>query len=473
MFLSHLSLTHFRNYRSLELDFNYPLTLLQGQNAQGKSNLLEAIYLIATSKPVHAQNDQEVIGWSVEEAPLPHSRIAATIVATAPSTKVTDMMAEKGVDEHDDLASSEKPLEIEILYTPREQSNSYKKQIRINGVNRRALDLVGKMRAVLFLPEDIKLVAGSPGERRRYLDVALCQIDRQYTQALSRFQKVVTQRNSLLKSLREQGSGLDREVAESQLHFWDEQLVDYGSTVIAKRCGFVADLIPTARQRHWQLSSDAETLTLLYVPSFNPGYMSDATHAKLKDSPSAVISNSTGNVMNNALNSAESRLEHEDDPFQMTIAALTNADPIPIAQAYMNKLTSRRNREIAAGVTLYGPHRDDLAFVANGRDLRTYGSRGQQRSAALSLKLAEVQTMTERTGTPPVLLLDDVMSELDVRRRSMLLDALGGIRQAIITTTDWDDFEPDFLARAGQLTVSEGMIGPRNQSIECGEIDYQ
>lgn len=438
MFLSHLSLTHFRNYRSLDLDFSRPLTLLQGQNAQGKSNLLEAIYFLATSKPTHAQAEREVVGWTVGEAPMPYSRIAATILPEAPS--VANNTGRNTNDE------GEKSLSLEILLTPRPQGNTFQKQIKVNGVNRRALDLVGKMRAVLFLPEDIKLVAGSPSERRRYLDIALCQLDRNYTRTLSRFQKVLTQRNSLLKSLREQGPNLAMNSADSQLQFWDDQLIDHGSHVIAGRCKFIAQLMPLAKERHSQLSSEAEALTLLYIPSINPGYLSEEAHAQLKDDPAALLARAS-----HATDGTDTSLS-----LQNHLASVTRE---AVSQAYHQILAKRRSREIAAGITLYGPHRDDLAFIANGRDLRTYGSRGQQRTAALSLKLAEVKTMSVITGSPPILLLDDVMSELDVKRRGMLLDALVDIDQAIITTTDWEDFDEGFLAQSQRFVVDNGAIG--------------
>ena len=409
MYLSHLSLTHFRNYQQLDLDFTKSLTLLQGQNAQGKTNLLEAIYYVATSKPIHAQSEREVVDWLAAEEPIPYCRIAATVQPT------------------DDARAQE----IEIFLTPRGDGVNYKKQVKINGVGKRAMDLIGLMRAVLFLPEDIKLVAGSPGERRRYLDVALCQIERDYTVALSRYQKVITQRNSLLKTLREEGAQPHDARVDAQLGFWDAQLVEHGSYVIAKRHNFVMRLEPIAQRRHTGLSGARETLMLRYVPSFNPGNISEAEYQQLKE----------------ARGSAEL--------VPIAFVALT---PTDVAEHFTAKLHSRRTREIAAGNTLYGPHRDDLHFLANGRDLRTYGSRGQQRTAALSTKLAEVEAMTEAIGRAPLLLLDDVMSELDAQRRSMLLDALEGVPQAILTTTDWEDFTAEFRQRSQLLHVAGGTI---------------
>jgi DNA replication and repair protein RecF len=276
-------------------------------------------------------------------------------------------------------------------------------------------------------------VDGSPGERRRYLDIALCQIDRVYYQALVGYNKVLAQRNSLLKHLRDQNARPTAESTETQLNFWDEKLVQHGSVVMARRHNFVLQLEAHARERHTDLSSGGEALQLHYVPSFNPGHLSEIEYIQL------TAEHYSANLL--AMSSAQS-------------------EATTVATHFLAKLRSRRSREVAAGNTLYGPHRDDLRFVTNGRDLRAYGSRGQQRTAALSLKLAELKVSTITTGVAPLLLLDDVMSELDAQRRSTLLAALDGVEQAIITTTDWDDFTPEFRARAQLLQVRNGTVAP-------------
>lgn len=410
MRLTHLSLNHFRNYHSLDLDFSGALTLLQGDNAQGKTNLLEAVHFLATSKSIHAQSEREVVNWGAADEPIPYARIAGAVARS----------------------DDPRPLELEILLTPRGDGVNFKKQVRVNGVNKRSMDFVGLLRAVLFLPEDIALVADGPGVRRRYLDIALCQMDRTYCRALSAYQKVVTQRNSLLKTLRDQGASPTAPATAAQLGFWDEQLVRHGSLVMARRGEFIRALEAVARIRHAELSDDRETLAIYYMPSFNAGLMSEANYQQLK--------NGRGLILEAVDVSA---------PFP---------DAETVAARYLAQLEARRARELAAGGTLYGPHRDDLRLLANGRDLRLYGSRGQQRTAALALKLAEVRVMTEDTGAAPVLLLDDVMSELDARRRSALLSALDHVRQAIITATDWDDFTPEFRRQAQQLTVRDGSV---------------
>ncbi len=409
MFLTHLSLMHYRNYQHLELDFQQPFALFQGQNAQGKTNLLEAIYFLSTTKPVHAQQEREVVDWQAVEEPIPYSRVAAVVQGAG------------------------RPHTLEILLTPRGDGSNFTKQVKINGVNKRSMDLLGIMPTVLFLPADIKLVDGSPGERRRYLDIALCQIDRAYCRALADFQKIVTQRNSLLKQLRDQNARPNAESTDAQLTFWDEKLVAHGSAVMARRHHFVHQLEEIAAERHATLSAEREALTLYYLPSFNPGHLHEVDYIALKESP----------LLNIPIPGAAGTLE-----------------AAAIAEQYLAKLRSRRARELAAGSTLYGPHRDDLRLMANGRDLRTYGSRGQQRTGALALKLAELQISRQSTGIAPLLLLDDVMSELDLHRRNTLLETLSGVEQAIITTTDWADFAPDFRTQAQRFTVHAGHVEP-------------
>ncbi len=401
MRLQHLSLVNFRNYVRLELDFPERITLLQGDNAQGKTNLLEAIHYIATGRAPHASAERELVNWLASEDPLPHARVVAVIAQNQHTTR----------------------LEITLLPNngPGPQLN-FRKQVRINGVPRRALDLVGHLRVVLFLPEDIELVAGSPGHRRRYLDVALCQMSRPYCRALASYNRVLAQRNALLRTLRERGGD------PGQLRFWDEQLVEHGALLVTERQRFIANLDTEARVRHRELTSGRERLQLRYRPSFDP-----RRPVGTMGSP----------------------------PLPLVMEEYPSAPPpsqAEVMERFAAALQAGRERDIAAGMTLIGPHRDDMQFLVGGRDLRIYGSRGQQRTAALALKLAEVQVMAQETGEPPVLLLDDVMSELDGSRRQMLLSALEGVPQILITTTDWDVFTPAFRAQARLLRVVSGRI---------------
>ena len=403
MFLTRLQLEHFRNYKELDLAFTAPVTLVQGRNGQGKTNLLEAIYYLATSKSRHARTEREAVDRAAADEPIPYGRIRGDVMRAQQSTM------------------------LEILFTLRNDGVNYTKQVRVNGAPRRSMDLIGHLRAVLFLPEDLTLIAGSPGERRRYIDIALCQIDRGYCQALSRYQKVVTQRNSLLKQLQEQEQGDSPSVA-AQLSFWDDQLIEQGTRVLSRRHTYLADLAPIARRVHADLSQQQEALDLLYLPSFNTGLYADSDYKRLR----------------------------EGEEVRADELAGVETDAATISRRFRERLECRRRVELAAGSSLYGPHRDELVFQVNGWNLRTYGSRGQQRTAALALKLAELQAMTAATGEKPVLLLDDVMSELDAQRRAALLSALAHVRQGIVTTTDWTQFSAEFRQEAQRLQIEAG-----------------
>ena len=407
MFLSQLHLEHFRNYRELDLTFSAPVTLLQGRNGQGKTNLLEAVYYLATSKSRHARAEREAVDRAAADEPIPYARIRGEVMRAEQSTT------------------------LEILFTLRADRQNYTKQVRVNGAPRRSMDLIGHLRAVLFLPEDLTLIAGSPSERRRYIDVALCQIDRRYCQALSRYQKVVTQRNSLLKQLQEREQTDGTSVA-AQLRYWDDQLVELGTQVLARRHTYLTDLAPIARRVHADISLQQESLDLLYLPSFNTGLYSEQDFQRLR----------------------------EGEEVQADALACLETDAAIISERFRERLEGRRRVELNAGSSLYGPHRDELIFLVNGWNLRTYGSRGQQRTGALALKLAELQAMAAVTGEKPILLLDDVMSELDAQRRAALLKALADVRQGIVTTTDWGQFSADFQRDAQRLQIEGGAATP-------------
>jgi DNA replication and repair protein RecF len=382
MRLTHLSLHNVRNYVRLDLDLPPGVTVLLGDNAQGKTNLLEAVYYLATSRSPQAGSDRELVNWlAVEQEPLPYARLVGRV--TRGGSEIT----------------------IEITLTQQANNgNRYRKQVRLNGVNRRAMDLLGQLNVVLFLPEDIALVSGSPGGRRRYLDVMLCQIDPAYCRALSRYNQVVTQRNALLRDLRERGS------APAQLVFWDERLVEHGAVLVARRREALLALDELTCAVHDELTDGLERLHLCYAPSVEL---------------------------------------HE----QTTAEA--------IGEAFHAQLQALRGRETPAGVTLVGPHRDEFRFLINGMDAGVYGSRGQQRTAALALKLAEVDLMHRETGHQPVLLLDDVLSELDAHRRRFLVQWLAsddGPEQAIVTTTDPHTLPQAFLQSCQLWRVELGQL---------------
>lgn len=397
MRLNHLSLTNFRNYARLELGLPDRLTVFQGANAQGKTNLLEAIHLLATGRSPRAVAERELINWLELDGPLPYARLVGEI-------------GEGNTTERLELV-------LELSRNGGAGGPSVRKQVRINGVAKRALDLIGRLHVVLFLPEDISLVDGAPSGRRRYLDIALCQIDPIYCRALAEYTKVLTQRNALLKRLRDEGGD------PGQLTFWDSQLAEHGAMLLSRRGRAIHVLAGLAADRHRELTGGAERLRLVYQPSPDPVRL----------------------------------LAHR--PVGEAVApGYADLPSDRIAERLLAELRATHRRDVAVGVSLLGPHRDDLAFVVEERDLRAFGSRGQQRTAALALKLAEVQMMRDVTGGSPLLLLDDVMSELDALRRHTLLDALAGVGQALVTTTDWADFTPELLAHARRLRVEMGRV---------------
>jgi len=304
-----------------------------------------------------------------------------------------------------------------------------KKTVFINGLKRRAGDLHGIVNVVLFLPQDMALVEGAPADRRRYLDSTLCQIDPVYALALGEYQKILSQRNALLKQLQERNGNGD---AASQLEFWDVEVCRHGATLIAARARAIEEIERFAAAIHRELTEGAEHLRLAYQPAFDPAEADTPQLAFGLDVP-------------------------------VTRASLT---PDEIAKRLREKLEASRRAEIERGMTLTGPHRDDVRFLASGIDLGVYGSRGQGRTAVLSLKLAELAWMTERAGEAPILLLDEVLAELDPQRRRDLLKRLGNIEQSVLTTTDLDLFEPEFATRSEKWRVTSGTISMLNMNAE-------
>jgi DNA replication and repair protein RecF len=404
MRIESLSLTNFRNYARLEMDFPGHTVLLQGDNAQGKTNLLEAIYYLATTRSPHAGAEHELVNWLAENQDLPHARLVAQV--------------RKG--------DSSLRIEITLVRTQSSRANSprYRKHIKVNGVNKRALDLIGQVNVVLFLPEDIDLVGGSPSGRRRYLDATLCQIDPRYCRILQKYNRVLTQRNHLLRTLREREGGLN------QLLFWDRSLVENGAYLVARRQEAISELDRLAQAIHLELTGQKERLRLRYEPSFDPS----------RPPPS------------------DYQLPLELDLPSEPAIYQPGTDLGQVAEAFRAQLREIRRREFLRGMSLIGPHRDDLRFSVGGIDLTIYGSRGQQRTAALALKLAEVKLISQKVGEQPILLLDDVMSELDDARRGYLMQMIDGAQQAILTTTDLKDYSIEFLTEATLLRVREGRI---------------
>lgn len=381
----HLSLTNFRNYRRLEFDLPPGRVLLQGSNAQGKTNLLEAIYFLATSKSPRATVERELLNWEAVRQGQPAARVAGDVIRKGRRQRIELQLAGRP----DALGSDGQP--------------AVSKRIRINDIARRAVDLVGHLAVVLFSPVDVNIVDGAPAARRRYLDITNSQVDPRYLSALQRYGKVITQRNHLLRQTRE------RRARASELVFWDQQLTREGEYLIAQRQATIARLNEHAARIHRSLSQN-ETLTITYLPS-------------------------AGNEAGEGL----------------------------ATDAWLRELGACRDREIALAQSILGPHRDDLRFSINELDVSRFGSRGQQRSVALSLKLAEAAFMTEVLGEPPVLLLDDMMSELDRGRRKRILADILPEQQVLLTATDVDEFPAEFLAHTERFTVESGILRPAGQ----------
>ena len=403
MHVKHLSLTNFRNYERLELDLPARVNVLQGENAQGKTNLLEAIYYLATTKSPRASSDRQLMHWDADREVIPHTDVQAVFV--------------RAQDEHSisvTLAKERRPGDPP-------EAGIFRKRFRLDGVPRRAMDIVGRLNAVLFLPRDIILVSGSPSERRRYLDVSLCQIVPLYCRTLARYNRIVSQRNALLRQIREGASRPD------ELAYWNEQLAKLGAFVLWQRLWAVGQLQPEADRVQRTLTNDQERLGLVY-----------------RDSVAA-------------------RLEPGEDLTVLSIAPEQQEAQLERLQAALLKaLQVAQREEIGRAVTVVGPHRDDLRFMINDVDATVYGSRGQQRLVAVALKLAEVRMMCQQTGEMPVLLLDDVISELDQQRGRLLLEAIADAEQVLITTTDLRRYSLEFLQKAVLWHVEAGDMIKRD-----------
>jgi DNA replication and repair protein RecF len=271
----------------------------------------------------------------------------------------------------------------------------------------------------MFLPQDVDTVGGSPGGRRRYLDNALTQVDVDYARAVDRYTDVLSQRNALLKQLQEAGGDPD------QLAYWDDQLAADGAAITLKRRIALDELSRLAEGIHRDLTGGQADLRLRYQPAFD---------------------------------SARSPAAEYQIALSLDVPAAGIADSRRAEAAFHAQLQERRAEEIGAGMTLIGPHRDDFRFISDQIDLGTYGSRGQQRTAILALKLAEVEWIRSQVGDWPILLLDEVMAELDAHRRAYLLARLDSVSQSLTTTTDPTIFGQDYRTRAKSLRVTAGRI---------------
>lgn len=332
MYIKELSLKDFRSYEELNIALDHGINIFHGDNAQGKTNILEAIYLCATARSHRTHREKEIIKWGTECA---HVKL-----------KIKKKYVEDTIDFH--LSQKSKSALIN--------------KMPIGKLG----ELFGALNVVMFSPEDLQLIKNSPKERRRFLDIELCQIDKLYYYALRQYHKVLKQRNLMLKQYSKQKD-------YSMLDIWDMQLEEYAKTVIEKRITFIAELNEIASSIHRDISGKKENLQIVYMPS----------------------------------------IESEN---------------------FSEKMLKYREKDILYQTTSIGPHRDDLKFLINDTDVKTYGSQGQQRTVVLSMKLAELKIMKKYIGESPVLLLDDVLSELDEKRQTDLFKYTESI-QTLITCT--------------------------------------
>lgn len=393
MYLSRLSLTDFRNYRQLEVSLGPGLFLFHGENAQGKTNLLEAVSMLATATSFHASSDREVVNWL---APDHIARLDGTVQRHEDSIQLEMLIIDPSPPTFP--MAEHVPAPTRSIELP---AHSPRKRYKVNGVPRRTLDLIGQMKVVLFAPSDLHLVDGGPDERRRFMDRALCQLQPRYSQALVTYRKIVSQRSALLKRIRE------NQEDPKMLNYLDEQLTQLANQIIYERIRMIDALNEQANQFQQVISGGREHLRINYRPSFRI------------------------------------------DP---------NWSPLEAPQHYREQLLEVRKREIMQGVCLRGPHRDELEFLVNGVNMLSYGSRGQQRTAALAAKLSELSFMHTSTGDQPILLLDDVFSELDSLRREYLLAQVAKYEQVMLTSTDLDSFPADLAQRSYRYRVTEGAL---------------
>ncbi|MBK9925486.1 MAG: DNA replication/repair protein RecF [Anaerolineales bacterium] len=399
MYLKHLSLTNFRKFTRLDIDLPKRVVLLTGDNAQGKTTVLEAIYFLAAFTSFQTHADRQIV--NLEEA-------------KTGSLTVTRLVADyqRGKSKH--------RIEVRLILEPVGVLNGQRlrKEILLDGVKKPANEVIGHFNAVIFVPQMSQIIEGAPDDRRRYLNLALAQSVPAYARVLSEYNQALTQRNALLKALSENGGNRD------QLEVWDDALSRLGSQLILWRIQAIQRIEHLASRVHHELTHGTEILRLAYEPAYDP-----------LPKPSGQL----GLKIDTAVD--RSGFELDD-----------------IQNGFREKLRDLRNEEVARGVTTIGPHRDELRFLANDIDLGDYGSRGQIRTALLALKLAEVNWMKERTGEWPVILLDEVMAELDVQRRADLLKYVGESEQVLFTTTDLNLFAPEFAESAEVWKVGSGRV---------------
>ncbi|HKZ43725.1 MAG TPA: DNA replication/repair protein RecF [Anaerolineales bacterium] len=397
MYLTHLSLTNFRNYSRLDIEIPRRAVLLVGNNAQGKTNLLEAVYFLTAFTSFQTHSDRQMVNFIAAREQIAVGRLVADY--------------KRGDRSH--------RMEARLILEPTGYNGKrLRKEILLDGVKRPLVEVIGHFNAVVFVPQMSRIIEGGPDERRRYINLSIAQSEPGYARALSEYSQAVTQRNALLKLLSE------RRGDPEQLVYWDEIISRSGAVIIKERIQALIDLEEISRSYHQGLTNDIEVLHLDYHPAFEPMPGMDGQISLPMDT--------------------------RVDRSKLTLDE--------IREGFLSRLKHIRAEEISRGMTTIGPHRDDIRFLVNRLDLGDYGSRGQIRTALLALKLAEVQWMHDRTGQWPVILLDEVMAELDGHRRNDLLKHLSNCEQSMLTTTDLAPFDSEFVANAACWTINAGQV---------------
>ncbi len=357
MYIESISLNNFRNYETLDIDFSENTNILYGDNAQGKTNVLEAAYVGATTRSHRMARDKDMIRFGEEEA---HIRL---------NVKKRDVGHK--IDMH--------------------LRKNKGKTVTIDGISiRRSSELFGLINIIFFSPEDLSIIKDGPGERRRFMDMELCQLSRIYYSNLAGYNKVLNQRNNLLKNI------AFRKDMDTMLEVWDEQLVQYGKRIISERQNFIDMLREVILRVHGKITGGSESIEIRYEPNVT-------------------------------------------------------------AEDFADTLRRKREIDLRNTSTMTGPQRDDIGIYIGGNDIRSFGSQGQQRTAALTLKLAEIDLVRSMISDQPILLLDDVMSELDGKRRNALLEGIRDI-QTIITCTGYDDFIRERITMDRIYQVDHGKM---------------
>ena len=411
MHLTRLHLEQFRNYELLDLAVPQRGLLLFGANASGKTSFLEALYILATTRSPRAGVERELIRWgSGEEYGMPpYARLVGSV------------------------ERNDGPAEVEIALSVDPNANSNgsggsgydsaparltRKRLKVNGMPRLARDVVGTVKTVLFSPADLELIIGSPSIRRRYLDITISQVDNHYIRQLNLYNRIVEQRNSLLKGFAQEGRNPDAREVEQEMSYWNEELIRLGAYVVARRDGIIRNLARLAQARFARLTGGDQKLDIVYRSGIESSTL------------------------------RERGAEYD----------LAGRERIA-ARDFGGQLEAQRRHEYRRGVSLVGPHRDDLGFTLGEVDLGTYGSRGQQRLAILALKLAEIDLIRDESGETPILLLDDAASELDPAHRRFVTETVERDQiQTFLTATDLGNYPAGLLPDLARIEVRGGTL---------------